>query len=325
MEIYQLRYFLAVAETGNFTKAAQRVFISQPSLSQQILNLEAEFGQKLFHRLGRKVVVTDAGKTLLEGARRIIGEADHTLQELKEGSAAGPKVIVGAIPTVAPFFFPAIVAHCRANEIQLNIHTKEDFRRPLAEAVIEGQLDWALISRPVDDDPRMLVEKLYSEPLWLAVGARHHLAEAKHLTFDLLRNEQFILLGDASSLTLQIQHFCGSHDFEPRISHRCSQLATVKSLTAMGLGISVLPKSARSANDPAGLVFRRFTGPEQPSRDIALVRHRRRHLGQGALMFAELARRVVGPVSANESAPPFPLPPPPPAQVELPPPRKVKT
>ena len=70
MEIYQLRYFLAVAETGSFTKAAQRSFISQPSLSQQILNLEEEFGQKLFHRLGRKAVVTEAGKILLEGAHR---------------------------------------------------------------------------------------------------------------------------------------------------------------------------------------------------------------------------------------------------------------
>ena len=87
------------------------------------------------------------------------------------------------------------------------------------------------------------------------MGSEHRLAHAKHLTFEMLRDEQFILLGETSSLTLQIQHFCGSHDFEPRISHRCSQLATAKSLTAMGLGITILPKSARSANDPAGLVF----------------------------------------------------------------------
>lgn len=312
MELYQLRYFLAVAETGNFTKAAQRIFISQPSLSQQILNLEEELGQQLFHRLGRKAVLTEAGKTLVEGARRIIGEADHTLQELKESSAQGPKVVVGAIPTVAPFLFPAIIAHCRASEIQLNLHTHEDFRRPLAEALIDGHLDWALISLPFNE-PRLLVEKLYSEPLWLAVGAQHRLARVEHLTFESLRDEQFILLGEASSLTLQVQHFCGSHDFEPRISHRCSQVATAKSLTALGLGITVLPKSARSAMDPAGLVFRKFTGPIQPSRDIALVRHRRRHLGKGALLFAELARTVVGPVQMAGSAPPFRLSSPAPA------------
>lgn len=305
MEFYQLRYFLAVAETGNFTKAAQRSFISQPSLSQQILNLEEEFGQQLFHRLGRKAVLTEAGKTLMEGARRILGDVDQTLQELKESTGQGPKVVVGAIPTVAPFFFPAILAYCRASEILLNIQTQEDFRRPLAEAVLDGQLDWALISLPFNE-PRLHIEKLYSEPLWVAMSASHRLAQAEKLTFESLRDEQFILLGEASTLTLQIQHYCGDHDFEPHISHRCGQLATAKSLTAMGLGVTVLPKSARSATDPEGLIFRKFTGPVQPSRDIALVRHRRRHLGKGALLFAEVARAVVGPIpTATESTPPF--------------------
>lgn len=310
MELYQLRYFLAVAETGNFTKAAQRSFISQPSLSQQILNLEEEFGQQLFHRLGRKAVLTEAGKTLMEGARRILADVDQTLEELKENTGQGPKVSVGAIPTVAPFFFPAILAYSKATDTQLNIQTHEDFRRPLAEAVLDGQLDWALISLPFNE-PRLHIEKLYSEPLWLAMSATHRLAHTEQLTFESLRDEKFILLGEASTLTLQIQRFCGDHDFEPRISHRCGQLATAKSLTAMGLGVTVLPKSARSATDPEGLIFRKFTGPVQPSRDIALVRHRRRHLGKGALLFAELARAVVGPTAATRSAPPFPSAPPP--------------
>src|SRR6478736_9809575 len=298
MELYQLRYFLAVAETGNFTKAAARSFISQPSLSQQILNLEEELGQQLFHRLGRKAVLTESGKTLLEGARRILGDVDETLHELKESTQFGPKVTVGAIPTVAPFFFPAVIAHCRASEILLDIHTHEDFRRPLAESVLEGRLDWALISLPFNE-PRLHIEKLYSEPLWVAMSATHTLAKAEKLTFESLRNENFILLGEASTLTLQIQRFCGDADFEPHISHRCGQLATAKSLTAMGLGITVLPKSARGATDPEGLIFRKFSGPVQPSRDIALVRHRRRHLGPGAQLFADVARAVVGPISAS--------------------------
>lgn len=300
MELYQLRYFLAVAETGNFTKAALLSFVSQPSLSQQVLNLEEELGQKLFHRMGRKAVLTDAGKTLVEGARRILGDVDQTLHEMKESTGRGPKVVVGAIPTVAPFFFPAIIAHCRASELLIDIHTQEDFRRPLAEAVLEGKLDWALISLPFNE-PRLYIEKLYSEPLWVAMSANHRLAKAETLTFESLRDENFILLGEASTLTLQIQHFCGDHDFEPRISHRCGQVSTAKSLTAMGLGITVLPKSARSATDPEGLLFRKFTGPVQPSREIALVRHRRRHLGPGALLFAEAARATVGPIASRSS------------------------
>jgi LysR family hydrogen peroxide-inducible transcriptional activator len=303
MELYQLRYFLAVAESGNFTKAAQRSFISQPSLSQQILNLEEEFGQKLFHRLGRKAVLTEAGKTLEEGARRILSEADQTLTELKDNPLLGPKVHVGAIQTVAPFFIPAVLAYCNANQVRLNLHTHEDFRRALIEEVFNGKLDWALVSLPLHE-PRLLIEKLYSEPLWLAVGASHRLAHAGHIGFSDLRDETFILMGEASTLSSQIQRYCGEHDFEPRIGHRCGQLATVKAFAAMGLGVSVLPQSARSATDPEGLVFRRFTGIS-PSREIALVRHRGRHLGQGAGLFAEIARAVVGPGPAAGSAPPF--------------------
>jgi LysR family hydrogen peroxide-inducible transcriptional activator len=304
MELYQLRYFLAVAETGNFTKAAGRVFVSQPSLSQQVLNLEEELGQQLFHRLGRKAVLTDAGQKLLESARRIVADADQTIQELKESTGLGPKVKVGALQTVAPFFFPAVMAHCRANDIPLVIQTREDFRRPLAEAVLEGQLDWALISLPFNE-PRLHFEKLYTEPLWVAMSANHRLAQLDHLTFASLRDESFILMGEASTLTQHIQRFCGDHDFEPRISHRCAQVSTAKSLTAMGLGITVLPKSARSATDPEGLIFRKFSGPVQPSREIALVRHRRRHLGRGAQLFVEIARTVVGPIASTNTAPPL--------------------
>jgi LysR family hydrogen peroxide-inducible transcriptional activator len=107
MDIYQLRYFVAVAESGNFTKAATRANISQPSLSQQILNLEAELNQPLFHRLGRRVTLTDAGHLLLARARRIIAETDDTIRELREDPGFGHRVSVGAIPTVAHFFLHA--------------------------------------------------------------------------------------------------------------------------------------------------------------------------------------------------------------------------
>jgi LysR family hydrogen peroxide-inducible transcriptional activator len=168
-------------------------------------------------------------------------------------------------------------------------------------------LDWALISVPFNE-PRLHFEKLYSEPLWVAMSAHHRLAQASQITFESLRDENFILLGEASTLTLQIQRYCGDHDFEPRISHRCGQLATAKSLTALGLGITVLPRSARSATDPEGLIFKKFSGPVPPSRDIALVRHRRRHLGRGAEVFADVARAVVGPIAGSATAAPFKAP-----------------
>jgi LysR family transcriptional regulator, hydrogen peroxide-inducible genes activator len=304
MEIYQLRYFVAVAESGNFTKAASRVNISQPSLSQQILNLEEELEQKLFHRLNRKLVLTDAGHLLLERARRIIVEADNTIQELKIAPGAGYRVSVGAIQTLAHFFLPAVVAHCRTNDIPIRLRSHEDFRENVVSAVLGGETDWGLVVLPVAD-PRLEVMPLFTEPLLLAIAAGHALASAKQIVFSDLRDENFILLGRASTLTAQVQRIGGDHDFNPTITHRCAQLATVKALTAMGLGVSILPQSARTAYDPAGLVYRRFAEPIQ-TREVGLIRHRRRHLGKGALLFAEAARAVVGPAPfAGASTPPF--------------------
>lgn len=303
MDLYQLRYFLAVAETGNFTKAAKRSFISQPSLSQQILNLEEEFGQKLFHRLGRKVVLTEGGKILLEGARRILVQVEQTVGELNSNPISGPRVIVGAIPTVAHFFLPAIVAYCRTNQIRLSLHSQENFKTPLLEALYDGKLDLAVVALPLHE-PLLQIEILYREPLWLALSATHRLARAETVAFEDLRDEDFISLGDASSLTSLIQRYCGEHHFEPRITHRCGQLATLKSLVALGLGLSVLPQSARGVTDPEGLVFRKFSGPA-PFRDIALVRHRQHHVSPGAALFAEAARAVVGPERSVGTAPPF--------------------
>lgn len=304
MELYQLRYFVAVAETANFTKAAARCFVSQPSLSQQIINLEAEIGQTLFHRLGRSVSLTDAGKILLEHAYRILSEADNAVRLLKEDPTRGYPVTVGAIPTVAHFFLPAAVAYCRANDIRLNLTTLENFRPQILNAVLEGEIDLGIVSMPLNE-PRLVTTTLFSEPLLLALSANHPLASAEQITFPDLREENFISLGDASSLTAQVRRISGDYDFEPNIVHRCAQVATVKSLTAMGLGVSILPRSARSPNDPAGLVYRKFSG-KPPMREIALVSHYRRHATRGTQLFIEAAHAVVGPMQeVQNTTPPF--------------------
>jgi len=304
MDLYQLRYFLAVAETGNFTKAAAKSFISQPSLSQQIINLEEEFGQKLFHRMGRKAILTDAGQILLVRAQRILAEADNTLRELKEDPALGYRVTVGAIPTVAHFFLHTIVAYCQTNDIKITLHSREDFRTPLVTAVLEGELDWGIVSLPVAD-PNLEITPLFTEPLLLALSTSHPLASAKKISLNDLRDQSFILAGGASTLTSQLLELLSDdHAFAPNVTHRCAQLTTLKSLTALGLGVSILPWSARSPHDPEGLVYRRLEG-KPLTREIALIRHRRRHLSKGAHIFAEAARAVVGPTDAAGTASPF--------------------
>src|SRR5437868_1948831 len=109
MELHQLRYMVAIAETGNFTRASERSHVSQPSLSQQILNLEKEVGHKLFHRLGRKAVLTEAGATFLERARRILFEVENATKELKDSPSLDRRITVGAVPTVAPYVLAPLI------------------------------------------------------------------------------------------------------------------------------------------------------------------------------------------------------------------------
>ena len=143
MELHQLRYFVAVAETGNFTRAAERSNVSQPSLSQQIINLEQELSHKLFHRLGRKAVLTEAGGVFLERARRILFEVDDSTRELQDSPGLERKITIGAITTLAPYLIPQLLALCKTRLPHLQVHLREDFRPDLTKAVLDGELDLA--------------------------------------------------------------------------------------------------------------------------------------------------------------------------------------
>src|SRR5579872_5878281 len=140
MELSQLRYVQAIADTGNFTRAADRVGITQPSLSQQIINLEKEVGHKLFHRLGRKAVLTEAGVVFLERARRILFEVENASKELSDHPSLERRITVGAIPTVAPYLLPPLIEKCAKKYPNLQIDVREDFRSDILRAVLEGDV-----------------------------------------------------------------------------------------------------------------------------------------------------------------------------------------
>lgn len=158
-------------------------------------------------------------------------------------------------------------------------------------------------------DPMLEITPLFTEQLLLALSSSHPLATASKISLKDLRDENFIMAGGASSLTTQlVEQLSEDHAFTPKVAHRCAQLSTLKSLTALGLGVSILPRSARSVNEPEGLVYRRLDGPPL-TRAIVLIRHRRRHLSKGAKIFVQAALAVVGPVESSGTSAPFPLSP----------------
>lgn len=300
MELYQLRYFLAVADNGNFTRASERCNISQPSLSQQIKSLESELGHKLFHRLGRRAVLTEAGQVFLDRVRRILLAVEDASKELRDSPTIERRIKVGAVPTLAPFLLPLILERCRALYPYLLVHIHEDFRPDLVRGVAEGDLDLAVIPQPIKDS-RLSVEVLYQEPLLLVVGKGHRLATKPAIAARDLADESFVLLGHTSTLSAEIERFCGDHDFVPKLGHRCSQVSTVKALVALGPGISILPRIVIRPDDEKNLVYREIGG-RVPTREVVIVRHLQRYQTKGAELFLQVLRAAVAELAAAGKA-----------------------
>ena len=288
MELTQLRYFLAVTEVQNFTRAAERCHVTQPSLSQQIINLEAELGQKLFHRLGRKAVLTEAGTAFLPRAKSILREVEDASREINDHSGLERRIAIGAVQTVMPYLVSDLVIRCRGSHPHLMIDAHEGFRTDLVRAVLEGALDLAVVPLPVKDR-QIAIEPLLSEPLLLAVGRDHPFASQAEINVRAIAGETFVGLGDSSALAAQVRTFFGDQQLEPRIGIRCTQVATLKRFVAAGLGISLLPQLARHEEDRDSLVYLRLSG-EEPRRELVVIRHLQRYQTRGAEEFLQLLR-----------------------------------
>lgn len=290
MELHQLRYVLAVADTGNFTRAAESCFVSQPSLSQQVGKLEDELGHKLFHRQGRRAVPTEAGQVFVERARRILLEVDNAGREIRDDPDLGRTITVGAIPTIAPYLLPDLIKRCRTDLPNVRVHTRESFIGDLVTGVADGSLDLALVALPLQDS-RLAIETIFSEPLVLAVGRKHRMASMRKFTAQDLAEQTFIMLGETSTLTRQIQAFCGKHNFEPRIGHSCAQVSFLKHLVGLGMGIAILPRLAQSPEDHETIIYRELSGTS-PRRELAVVRHLQRYQSRGTSQFLDLVRQL---------------------------------
>ena len=296
MELHQLRYFVATAHAGNFSRAAEQCCVSQPSLSQAIQKLERGLGQRLFDRLGRKALLTDAGRLLLERASAILAAVDDACQRVKDfDQLADGTLAVGAIPTVAPYLLPdALKGFLRlCPKVELTVH--EDLTRHLLEAVAAGELDLAIVALPIHDE-RLTVEVLFSESLLLALPPKHRLLTRRRITMEDVMDERFILLDEMHCLGEQILSICKSSGCH-RIACRSTQLSTVQQLIGMGQGVSLLPAMSMRTERGARLVYRELDS--RPfSRTIAADWHRHRYRSIAAESFLtqlnELAAAMQG-------------------------------
>ena len=297
MELHQLRYFVAVADEGNFSRAAAKVRVAQPSLSQQIRKLEAEMGQPLFDRLPRSVVLTEAGRCLLEYARQIlasIGDARRCVDELK-GKIAG-HVAVGAIPTIAPYVLPQLVVTFQKHYPDVTLHIVEDVTAGITQRIEAGELDVALAST-CQQSPTLRREHLGNEPLLALVPEGHPLAKQTVVSFEDLKSQRFLLLHEMHCLSQQVHHLLESRRLLPEVALAGSQLSTIANMVAAGIGLSIVPQMMVDHQATPGCVSLPFA-PPVPERELNLVYNPLRFQSKAAAAFRQEASAALFPQDA---------------------------
>lgn len=292
MEMHQLKYFIAVADEGNFTRAAEKCFVSQPSLSSQIIKLEEELGQKLFNRLGRRAELTKAGRVLEHRARTILMDVENVQLEIQQGATDVSGVIhVGATPSVAPYMLPTVLGHCKKLYPKLEIRLHEDLRARLVDRMLDGGVEVCVMAYE-GDSHNIAAEPLLQEDLYLVVPKEHPLASKTKVSINDFKDEPLVTLGESSTLGKKIMEFFGRNEYEPKIAGTCSQVKTLKAMVHHGLGVAILPRMAMDGSDPYGVVYRELQSSRM-NRLLFILTHNKRFLSPGANAFIEVLRKYV--------------------------------
>jgi LysR family transcriptional regulator, hydrogen peroxide-inducible genes activator len=290
MEVNQLRYFVAVAKTGSFSKAAAMCYVSQPALSEQIQKLEHEVGKPLFNRNRRKIIPTTAGRLLIERANRILNEVEEAKQEVQasDGITNG-KISIGVLPTIAPYFLPHVFAQFTQQCPETEVMVHEDMTARLLQMTDAGELDVGILSLPIKENG-FEIEELFTEELLLALPSNHPLVAKEKIKIEDLCPEKFILMKEGHCLGDQALVFCHRHDFRPHIVLRSSQIETIQSLVMAGLGVSLIPQMAKMTGR-LPLIYRSLEKP-RPTRTIVAVWRSKREPSATLQEFLKHLRQV---------------------------------
>lgn len=300
MEMHQLRYMVAVARTGNFSRAAKICHVSQPSLSQQIQKLEKELGVRLFERHRTRTRLTASGERFLPRAERVIHELEEAKREAEDiHTLVQGEVTVGVLPTIAPYFLPPVVAAFGQRYPGVTITLIEETTATLVGMMSRHEIDFAIASLPIPDG-QMEVKVLLEEELVLALPPGHALERRKTIAADDLEELPFVLMREGHCLGDQVLRFCERNQFKPRVRSRSAQMETILALVEAGQGVSLIPAMARRGARGAAS-YRSLTNP-RPKREVVAFWHRRRPLHRAATEFLEACARHAREIQGRKTA-----------------------
>lgn len=271
MNLRDLKYFVNLAETRHFGRAAEISHVSQPTLSMQLKKLEDELGVSLFERNNRNVMLTPVGEKILYQARDLLGMAQRIRDTARQHSNPfGGELRLGAFPTLAPYLLPQITPRITETYPDLTLLLVEEKTDQLLHALAEGKLDAALVALPAAD-ARLEAIPLFDEPFLLAVPQGHALNTRKFIEQKDLQSHRLLLLDEGHCLRDQALSVCALAGTAEHQDFRATSMETLKQMVANGVGITLVP--AMAAQPHPNIRYIPFTAPA-PSRSIGLV-HRR--------------------------------------------------
>ena len=282
MELRHLRYFIAVAEEGHITRAAERLGMQQPPLSQQIRALEKELGVQLFRRKPRGVELTDAGRALLSDARAILAQIDHAFASTRRTARGEQGRIAVGFTSSAPFhpFVPRVIRAFREAFPLVSLTLDESGTTELIGDLREERVDAAFIRTPVADPAGLVVDRLLEEAMVVALPTQHALARAGRsdsagVNLKRLAGEMFIVYRRHTGPGAYdaIIAACHAAGFSPQVGQEAPRIVATLNLVAAGLGLSIVPASLQRMHMD-GVTYRRLTGAAQPKAPLHLASRR---------------------------------------------------
>lgn len=271
MTLTELRYIVAVARERHFGRAALRSFVSQPSLSAAVKNLEDELGVQIFDRGKREVRVTPIGEEIVAQAQRVLDEADRVKALARHGRnpLEGP-LRLGVIHTIAPYLLPDLVAALARAAPKMPLDIEENMTANLDVMLQGGLIDAAILALPYAG-PRLDVMPLYNEVFRVIVPVKHAWARRKQIHAEDLASENLLLLNVGHCFRDQVLDACREFARPPSPGKQGNSLETIRNMVMSGIGISVLPATALTPKYANPLVRAiNFAGPA-PSRRIVIA------------------------------------------------------
>jgi LysR family hydrogen peroxide-inducible transcriptional activator len=287
MELQQLRYFLAVAETGSFTAAAARCHVSQPSLSIQLAKLEAELGGPLLERSRKGARLTERGELFRPRAAEALRQLETAALEVQElaGLRRG-SVRLGCMPTTGAYLLPPLITAFERTHPGIRLDLREDSSPVLAKLLLDNEVDLAIVDE-AGLQSGLEVELLFQEALLLAVPSRHALARRRRLALSALKGVPLILMKSGHGFRKIVLDALAKAGVEPTVVHESGEIETVQALVEAGLGCALVPAMVRKTRGPAYLDL----SEPRPSRSLFLARRKGAALSRAAEAMRTLALR----------------------------------